>query len=404
MNANTLKQKVLLIVNELKAQQLEEHHGPYITISYQGASMPKKLWEISHFRSLIDGLSEDTTFQKYVSLSLVIGGLINLINKIKESDNPSVDALDACRQYLTSFETISDFVVYLPIKGLSIVSAEYSLSNQIRILNINTEIAKKLIPFSENEKHTIEQLIPTAIEVKVRAHDFVKAMELAIEIGRMCIHFLRFVDYYGWDEEDLSLRLPGYGSIREGLRPIAVSEGRTFSWLHREATEEAFEIDLPTVEDLNTYGARQFGELLAKKLSFNLNEMEQALFRSFIWFGESKWERDQAARFLKLMLAVECLVHSNTNDPITATLRERVAFILKDDLEERLKMVKDMNDLYNLRSKIVHHASSQVPFESVLNLEYIVVCLIEKFLIDETWARIETKAQLQEETDKRKFS
>lgn len=405
MKANTLKQIVLSIVKAAKERETEDGVNKKTLINYSGSYIRKEYWRIADFQKLISQLTS-SDLHRVASKAIITGRIVQLIDRLKEHEEPSRIALEECNSFLESFQSTKYHTVYLPIKGLHFEDdiSSITFSDDIKVINLNETDAKAITPYYEQEKNTIDQLIPVALSVKVLAHDSVRAIEHAIEIGKLLIHFFRFVDYFAWDDEDLGLRIPGYGIVAEDLRPIAITDEGTFSWQHKESFEESFEVDTLRYRDFESYGLSRIGDIFSKKLRDELNEMEQSLLRSLVWFGESKKESDLAARFLKLMLAIECLIHSNTVDPITATLRERVAYILKDNLNDRLAIVGTINDLYSLRSKIVHHASSEVPFEKLSDLEYITVSLIEKFLTFEKWISIQNKDQLQQMIDRMKYS
>src|SRR5690606_15087535 len=156
--------------------------------------------------------------------------------------------------------------------------------------------------------------------------------------------------------------------------------------------------------DASEVGLERFGEMLNKYTLRELSDMETQILRSIAWFGESKIEHDNAARFLKLTLVLECLLNLSKYEPVTIALSERIAFILGETLEERLNIVDQVRRLYDIRSQIVHTGSSEVDEVDLLELEYIVSLLITLFLTNADYSSIKTKKELSSKIDKIKFS
>jgi hypothetical protein len=195
--------------------------------------------------------------------------------------------------------------------------------------------------------------------------------------------------------------------LKEGLRVYAVNSDRKdgyISWQNKRDSLESLEIDPPTLEDMYKLGLNSFGSIIDDYLELNLSELQHSILRSIIWFGESKVEVDDGARFIKLMLSIECLLNSNNTDPITATLRDRMAFILGKTIPERMNIAKKMTDLYAQRSRIVHHGNSKIKLIDLLNLENLVADVIVQFLTKDDLITKKTKQDLQQYFEELKYS
>jgi hypothetical protein len=96
------------------------------------------------------------------------------------------------------------------------------------------------------------------------------------------------------------------------------------------------------------------------------NQMARKLLAGFRWIGEATKPDTSAAKFLKLAVAFELLVGGEASSDyltakgLTAALRERVAFLLADGLDERKEIHHQITDYYSTRSDLVHGRSDNV--------------------------------------------
>lgn len=396
MNLSFLKQNIALICEEVSKKKFLPHR-----IMYEGVYTPKIYLETKDYQKTVNKLLENQELTKVLSKTMIIGTLNKMVKMHFENNiSPTNESI---KDFEVLTANIRSYKVYVPIMGLQMSSEIFDLSKKVRIIKVDINTIGNYIPNIENEL----DMYPALLEVNVSAAHSEKAMELAIEIGKYVISFLRLVDYYGWDDEDISVRLPGYGGLKEGLRVYAVDIEKKdgyISWQNKRDCTESLEIEPMTINDMHEIGLNSFGSIVDDYLEFNLTELQQSIIRSIIWFGESKVEVDDGARFIKLMLAIECLLNSNSSDPITATLRERMAFILGKTISERINIAEKMTELYAIRSRIVHHGNSKIKLIDLLNLENLVADVIVQFLTNKNLVSIDKKSDLQKYFEKLKYS
>ncbi|SFQ61993.1 hypothetical protein SAMN05421670_3014 [Psychrobacillus psychrotolerans] len=401
MNLSFLKQDIVKICKELN--ELGEVSFKH-SIQYDGVYIPKVFFNNATYQSTLEKLMKNEELSKLLSNAMIVGTFNKLIKN--QLSNSSIPLTEIVKEFDKLVENIIIYKVYVPLKGIELFSDNVNISEKVKIIKLDSQNINEYLPYV-GQDDDINLLLPTALEVEISTADFEKAMEQSIDIGKYVVNFLRLVDYNGWDEENLSVRLPGYGSIKEGLRVFTVdSEKRngTLSMQTKNDDTEFLELDETTLEDMGRLGSNMFGKLIDKYLEFQLLDLEQSILRSIIWFGESKVEVDNVARFIKLMLSIECLFNTNNSDPITATLRDRMAFTLANTKEERMVIAKKMNDLYNLRSKIVHHGNSRIKLLDLLNLENLAADAIVQFLTNEKLLEIKTKKELQQYFEELKYT
>lgn len=103
----------------------------------------------------------------------------------------------------------------------------------------------------------------------------------------------------------------------------------------------------------------------------NLSDMQRKLIFGLRWIGEAIKPDILPSKYLKLATALEYLIGGEPRG-VTASLAERAAFLVSDNLDERLKTDKAARDYYNLRSKLIHGSSTEITFNDFKNLGELV--------------------------------
>ncbi|RVT57417.1 HEPN domain-containing protein [Niallia taxi] len=404
MNLSFLKESIIKICKEIEELPPEKRNRG--TVYFNGVSTTKEIFNNETYeKTLSKLLDEKTGLSKVVSYTMIAGNLNKIINNNLDTTNKSKQITDDIQKFSKYANNTQKHSVYIPIKGLDLFDTEeVYFSPNIKIHNLNMKRIIDFLTIGTFDDADVKYLSPTMLEVSTETADIEKSGEFAIEIGKYIVNFFRLADFFGWNEENLAVRLPGFGGTRESMRAYIVKEdsnSTTFTYQQVKDLSENYELD--DKEYINYIGYEKFGHLLQKNLDHNLGSMDKSILRALTWFGESKVEHDLGARFVKLTLAVETLLNSNDSDPITATLRDRTAFILGKEVSERIDISKEMSTLYKQRSGIVHHGKSDVDLKSLLKLESYTADLIRAFLTDKDYLGITDKTELHKQIEKLKF-
>ncbi|PJN50192.1 hypothetical protein PAEVO_52360 [Paenibacillus sp. GM2FR] len=401
MNTNNLKQALIRTVGEIN----ENKGVPLVTaassIKYLNVYIPMEYWRAKSFKDTLNKFLKDVEIANNLSTTQIIITLNSMIKALLESEKVSQDAALHLEELKKKLENAREYIVYVPIKGVRMYIESYDFGIYTKIVSISEERPHELLRNGRYE--SLDYLKPTALEFRIKSADNLKAMELAVEGSKYILHFLRLIDYLTWDEESLGLGLPGFGTSTDELRVTALEGEMEFDWRLKEAAEEEFDIDPAFREDAKKYGVQKFSMFLDAFFNNSQTEIGKSVMRSLVWFGESRIDHDIASRFLKLMLAIECLLNTNDDAPITATLSERVAFVQGEKIDERLNLVKEMKRLYKIRSKITHHGSTEAGLEDLGVLEEVVSELIVIFLTNAKYD-LENKAELNQMFERLKYS
>jgi hypothetical protein len=403
MNKGLLKQKLIKTGKDLKGRELNTLRMNGTHRAVNDVAIHKSLLNIKSFKECLKAFLEDEELDKKLAKKTITMRFMRILNTLIESDDLSRKVNELLLELEKELSTEQDFNIYIPIKGIELVNNDFSIGKSVRIIKLEKNNTAEKIPGRE-----IDDFYPYSVECNIRIPDFLKAIEIGVETSKIIVHYLRFIDYHIWDEDALGVRLPGYGASLEELRAIAVTtsgEPFSYNWRLKEANTEVLQVDEDFVEEANKLGISKLGEIIDQViLHGELTDIENQILRAILWFGESKVEHDLAARFLKLTLVLECFLNTSKFEPVTATLSDRIAFVLETSLEERIRISEQVRKLYDVRSQIVHTGSSIIETDTLIELEYIVARLIALFLTNSEYSTIKNKVELKNKMEKIKFS
>jgi hypothetical protein len=426
MKKNTLKQYLLELNKCLKNEKINLNDNDTYSY-YDGMQVSKKLWQLDAYRKLVSSIIEDDFINSRTSLKYMEHILMSIINRIYDSENPSETVIEETTKFFQFLNELSDYEIFVPLRDISLEIEEIVFCKNVKVLKSDERLIHSIIvkpekitigsqnpiPFggrvkpisyrAGTDKEFYSCIGSAVIQVIVKACDPIKAVQIALNISRLVVCFLKYLDWHIWDTENLSLRVPGYGLDNENLLVIVKNNDKVLVWDENYESEE-YEIDALTQKYIVNLGGQRFGELLEKQLSGELNEIEQSVMQSLIIFGESRNEQNNNLRFLKLMLSIEYLLNTSSVEPIVSTICDRIAFMFGEHLDERICIAEDVKKQYNKRSRVVHHGKSEIGLQELDKLERYAIGIIHKFLCEDEWKSISNKKDLNKKFNEIKFS
>jgi hypothetical protein len=121
----------------------------------------------------------------------------------------------------------------------------------------------------------------------------------------------------------------------------------------------------------------QFGAILYKDKS-SRTELENRIVTAIRWIGSGINEEANCDKFLKLAIALECLLLTREEEGKRAPIAERCAYLLTRDPQKQLDIDKRVKKLYDKRSKIAHEGETEIEKEQLAYMKRIVLsCLLE---------------------------
>lgn len=141
-----------------------------------------------------------------------------------------------------------------------------------------------------------------------------------------------------------------------------------------------------------------FGEAISTIDNFlnnrNLNPVESLLLSAVRWAGRAAAAKSPQDAFLFWAIALECLTIPSDNRELTYRLSHRVAHLLKDDYDERLRITRKVKALYDIRSKIVHDGNFSASIELQHEMREVVTQTIIRMLNDSRIRRSKSRRDL----------
>lgn len=217
----------------------------------------------------------------------------------------------------------------------------------------------------------------TTAEVEVNARDAKAAEILAerrIQATIECVNF--FSDMMPGPLAWLSL--PGRQEQQSSSALLAVSSSGSIHQ-HFDRTGPIGELSIAGL--LGTDGVilnsvKRVDSLLMKQP----NKVEEMILTAVRWGGRATVAKTLEESFLLFAIALECLILPKQSEELTYRLSQRVARLLGENADERVKLAKRTKDLYGTRSKIVHSGHYEVTEEECNEIRSIVKTVICELL------------------------
>ena len=117
----------------------------------------------------------------------------------------------------------------------------------------------------------------------------------------------------------------------------------------------------------------------------NRSKLQTQILLAIRWIGAAIHDDIESDKILKFAIALECLLISGKNQDNKSkseSLAERCAFLLEEVPSERHKIYREIKDLYNIRSDIVHEGDTISDTISVFKLMDLAIrCLFKVIAI-----------------------
>jgi hypothetical protein len=239
-----------------------------------------------------------------------------------------------------------------------------------------------------------------AARIKVTAEQE-KAREIAHAAANEAVNLLRFLSHVNWTSRIVSYCAPlgregvlqteelfVKDGVIENLRKASIDQG-----LHGWNVEEARAMVPGVFEALQNLAGNRDG-----------TEFRRDLYDALQLHSRNSLASAVSHKIVFVVAAIESLLFKNSFEPIQKNLGERMAFLIGKSLESRKEIVKNVEDFYDIRSRLIHHGREA----SGKDLE-----VIDTFFFNVWWTlrhllaevdRYHTKSQLLSELEDRKLS
>jgi hypothetical protein len=158
------------------------------------------------------------------------------------------------------------------------------------------------------------------------------------------------------------------------------------------------------VEEAESVGFYRINEILAKD---NRSPLEEKILASIQWAGKAAVERQQRPEeaFLHYAIALETIMLGRQQDiELSYRLSMRTALLTGDTPENREKVKKEVRDLYNIRSKIVHSGHYEVANADVERIRVLAFICIMRILNEKPFISMNEEQEIDNWFDKAMLS
>ena len=112
------------------------------------------------------------------------------------------------------------------------------------------------------------------------------------------------------------------------------------------------------------------------------SSLDELLFRAVRWCGRSRAASAQEDKLLFSTVALECVGLPTQTDELRYRLSQRVARLLGDSFDDRTKVAKEVREIYDTRSAIVHSGELEMTEEKQEKALWVVTQVILRMLAD----------------------
>lgn len=175
----------------------------------------------------------------------------------------------------------------------------------------------------------------------------------------IALRVLKFTSHYGSEDKQLSVYFhqlqPDGSYMLRGAYEMDRDHSYAISGLSRNTTGE----DDWTEKRVIAYTEKQL-ELTGKVIDVKRHEKVTLAAQ---WLFESHSSRDQLLAFVKAMISLEILLGDKGASDLIGIgelIRNRCAYLIGKSHDERDQIMKEFNELYAIRSKIVHTGKARL--------------------------------------------
>lgn len=87
----------------------------------------------------------------------------------------------------------------------------------------------------------------------------------------------------------------------------------------------------------------------------NKNDLEKKILNTVYLYSKSSFAKNISDKLIYIFASLETLLLKNESEPIQNNIAERMAFIVGKDINERKNIIKNVKEVYNMRSRFFHH-------------------------------------------------
>ncbi|MDB5243048.1 MAG: hypothetical protein JWP57_3673 [Spirosoma sp.] len=348
------------------------------------------------YESIVAKLLNFKNIQDTISEKEFNKALVRLLQNLFEEQRDCTPA-DAKTLYssLLALE-VQTYERFCPLYGVKILSDKLELG-PFCIYNadiIKNKLIKDYKYVREHPETYLENLdSPYLIGLKVVARDSEKAKELSES------YFRSFENVLSYVIGDLNhIKCPGIFQFTEprGISTL-LHNGKTVI-----STNENLTVSVPVNLDDESYNSQENGtgelwSLITKPYQAK-TDIERRILTAVEWAGQAIRELDMKKALVEFVFALEGLLKMDSEGIITPSIISQIgdwlAFIIAEDVSNRVKVVDMFKEVYRKRSAIAHGGAKNILRSDCIKAFFLCHQAILTLLIDKELSKIKTIKEL----------
>ncbi len=260
--------------------------------------------------------------------------------------------------------SLQECEVWIPIQGLQI-ERPFTI-DKIEFCPINSDlidkwfvgpIARRRIPEEQLtemiEGHRQELQGLTAGHIILEAEPD-RAKEIALELTSQTLAILRFFHPANHHPGLVCYsNILGYVTIPH-FKFFIGTKGDALSWGAKALNSSPLGWGLE-----ETFIDRMFADGLQNIINIIQNpqksKFEAELLEALVLYSQNNLKENPFDKLIYIFPALERMLLANRSEPLQQNLRERMAFLITQDVSERREIISNFNEAYEIRSSYVHH-------------------------------------------------
>jgi len=334
---------------------------------------------------LIDEILKANFAQKFLSRDFIHQSILNWIRNTYKPE--IVEFFSFLSDFCTA--SIKKFTFYAPISNFEIEEPFDFGGTKIRSLDNEFFIHLEAMLTSHKQKNPEETTkFISKIRKKMQGYaaiviEFEAEKGFAFEKGNAiaseAVGLLRFLSPSS--ERSFLLcpvELMGYQPIPE-FHFMLLGEDKSFSYTSGVVPKNIGHWQLPKLHLnlIQNNGLPELGHLLSSEKQ---NDFQKRLKKSIINYTKGTTFSDLGDRLLYTCSSLESLLLKDGSEPIQQNLAERMAFLLSKDANARRTIVKNVKDIYSMRSRYVHHRTLQAEEQTIGMFTYYAFTFLKTAL------------------------
>jgi hypothetical protein len=199
------------------------------------------------------------------------------------------------------------------------------------------------------ERSQIQAAIAARICVKAERQ---RAREIAQSSANEAVGLLRFLSHVNWTCRIVSYSQPlGKQNTLQSVE-LFVKHGSILN-----SNKEAIDQGPPAwnIDDARGLSPGLFEDLQKLAADRRSTEFRRDLYDALQLYSRNPVAASVSHKIVFVIAAIESMLLKDSNEPIQKNLGERMAFLVGKSLDERKRIVANVDEFYRIRSRLIHH-------------------------------------------------